>query len=293
MERTIKTAKLKKIALFLIKLSITLGSIAYVASQVDFSKLSALLASADLLWLAGAFLLFNASKILSSIRLSLYYAAVNVSLNQWEHLRLYYIGMFYNLFLPGGISGDGYKIYLLNRAFHSGFKPLTAATLLDRLSGLAALLFLGGGLFLFSSFAPLHPLLSPLSIAGMIAVLPLLYLLNRAVFPAFLSLFGETTLYAFGVQLLQLLSALCIVYAIGMEVHTIDTLTLFLISSVVAVLPLSIGGVGLRELTFLYGFTLIGGDTAGAVAFSAIFFLITALSSAVGGFLKAPFSHKD
>lgn len=200
--------------------------------------------------------------------------------------------MFYNLFLPGGISGDGYKIYLLNRAYHSGFKPLTQATLLDRISGLGALLFLGGALFLFSRFAEALGWLVPLAYLGLITVFPVLYLLNRFLFRTFLELFGTTTLYAFGVQLLQLLSAFCIVYAIGVEAQGIDYLTLFLISSVVAVLPISVGGIGVRELTFLYGFGLLAENAAPAISFSAIFFLITALSSLIGAFIKIPFDFE-
>lgn len=197
--------------------------------------------------------------------------------------------MFYNLFLPGGISGDGYKIYLLNRAYHSGLKPLTQATLLDRLSGLGALLFLGGTLFVFSRFSDVMEWLVPPAYIGLIALFPVLYLMNRYLFKAFISIFGITTLYAFGVQLLQLLSALCIVYAIGAQVQSIDYLTLFLVSSVVAVLPISVGGIGVRELTFLYGFGLLAENAAPAISFSAIFFLITALSSLIGAFLKIPF----
>ena len=72
----------------------------------------------------------------------------------------------------------------------------------------------------------------------------------------------------------------------------IDYLTLFLISSVVAVLPISIGGIGVRELTFLYGFSLIGGDTTMAVTFSLIFFVITALSSLLGAFIRNDFYYR-
>ena len=63
---------------------------------------------------------------------------------------------------------------------------------------------------------------------------------------------------------------------------SVDYLTLFLVSSVVAVLPISIGGVGVRELTFLYGFGLLGSDANSGVLFSFLFFLITALSSLAG-----------
>jgi uncharacterized membrane protein YbhN (UPF0104 family) len=269
------------------------GAIGYVTGKIDFNQLRAVFASANLFWLLGAFILFNLSKILSSVRLNLYYHSLTITLNQMDNLRLYYIGMFYNLFLPGGISGDGYKIYLLNKHYHSGFKLLTAATLLDRISGLSALIVLAGILFTFSRFAFLNPFLLPLALIGAVSVIPAVYIMNRVLFKSFIELFKITTFYAFGVQLLQLLCALSIVFAIDMQGHMLDYLTLFLISSVISVLPISIGGIGLRELTFLYGFGLIGGDTTSAVSFSVLFFLITALSSSVGGFIKVPFSHSD
>jgi len=37
--------------------------------------------------------------------------------------------MFYNLFLPGGIGGDGYKIYLLNKLSNKSIKSLTTVTI--------------------------------------------------------------------------------------------------------------------------------------------------------------------
>jgi uncharacterized membrane protein YbhN (UPF0104 family) len=282
----------RKIAKLLLKTAVTLGAIAYVAQQIDFSELGSILAAAEWLWLAAAFVAFNASKILSSVRLNRYFRELQIDLDEKTNLVLYYIGMFYNLFLPGGISGDGYKIYLLNKAFHTGFKPLTQATLLDRISGLAALLFLGGALFCFSSFAALFPLLVPAAVLGMLLVLPVTWLMTKKLFGRFLPIFRVTAWYAFGVQGLQLLSALFIVYALGMAGATVDYLTLFLVSSVVAVLPVSIGGIGLRELTFLYGFELIGGDVNTAVSFSLLFFIITVLSSLAGGFLRKPFSDR-
>jgi hypothetical protein len=59
-------------------------------------------------------------------------------------------------------------------------------------------------------------------------------------------------------------------------------LVIFLISSAVAVLPISIGGVGVRELTFLYGSQLLNVDMNVAVGISFLFYLITAVVS-LGG----------
>jgi hypothetical protein len=55
----------------------------------------------------------------------------------------------------------------------------------------------------------------------------------------------------------------------------------------VAVIPFTIGGVGARELVFVYAGQLLQVDIEKAVAFSLIFFLITACSSLAGAFFDA------
>lgn len=65
--------------------------------------------------------MFNISKIISSIRLNRYFKDINLSLSQTYNLKLYYLGMFYNLFLPGGIGGDGYKIYIIKNILNKKF----------------------------------------------------------------------------------------------------------------------------------------------------------------------------
>ena len=47
--------------------------------------------------------------------------------------------MFYNLFLPGAISGDAYKVIMLNRRYKTSYKKASAEVLLDRFSGVLAL----------------------------------------------------------------------------------------------------------------------------------------------------------
>ena len=280
----------KKLFKNILKLLVTLWALYYVLSHINTDTLLQLLRSSDPLWLFGALLAFNLSKIVSAIRLNRYFRAIGVYLSEGKNLLLYYLGMFYNLFLPGGISGDGYKIFLLGRRHNGRYKKLFQATLLDRISGLSALLFLAGILYGFSTFATLSTPLLYLIWSGVLLTVPVNYLLTWKLFPDFLKVFTATTLLAFAVQLLQLLSALMIVWALPeTTAPTVDFLTLFLISSVVAVLPISVGGIGVRELTFLYGFGLIGEDTTAAVTFSLIFFLITALSSLLGIFVKNDF----
>jgi len=60
-------------------------------------------------------------------------------------------------------------------------------------------------------------------------------------------------------------------------------LFIFLVSSVVAVLPLTIGGMGARELTFFYFAGLLQMETGISVMVSLLFFLIS-LASSIPGF---------
>ena len=98
-----------------IKFALSGAALYIVFQNIDRSQLLVLLKSAQPAWLLLALLAYNASKILSSFRLTHYFQANQILLNERDNLQLYYIGMFYNLFLPGGIGGDAYKIWFLNR----------------------------------------------------------------------------------------------------------------------------------------------------------------------------------
>jgi len=276
---------MKKKLKLLLKILLTVAALWFVLHKIDMKKLAEALSGADTFWLFGAFVFFNLSKIASAYRLNLYFRAIGLKLSETYNLVLYYVGMFYNLFLPGGIGGDGYKVYLLNRHFKKGVKPLLQAVLLDRLSGLAGLVIYACLLFAVSGYAEINSLFTPLAIALAAAVIPISYLATKLLFRQFVAVFGTTMLWGLGVQLLQLVSAWMILNSLGIENMVVEYLTLFLVSSVVAVLPLTIGGVGVRELTFLYGLEFIGVEPSLGVTFSFLFFIITALSSLLGLFL--------
>ena len=81
--------------------------------------------------------------------------AVGVSLSETTNLRLYWLGMFCNLFLPGGIGGNDYKVLVLRRAYPTKIALLVRALVLDLVSDLLAL-----GLLL-AALACVVPLLLP------------------------------------------------------------------------------------------------------------------------------------
>lgn len=282
----------KKIIKLLVKICLTVVLLYVVLRQIDLDALKALLLQGNLWMLFLAFAAFNLSKILSSVRLNFYFNALQINMTEWKNLILYYIGMFYNLFLPGGIGGDGYKIYLLQKHFSAGYKNLIAATLLDRVSGAVGLLFFGGIFFLISSFTLIHDALNWLVVFGTLLLIPVFYYLSKRYFTTFMPVFRSTLMLGFAVQLAQILAAYFIFKALFLDHLMIEGIVLFLISSLVAILPITIGGVGVRELVFLYGFDFLQSDATVGVAFALLFFTITALSSLIGAFLPNPFGQK-
>lgn len=236
----------------------------------------------------GYFLLgllcYHLSKIVSAFRLARFYQIASFFPAFLFNLKLYYVGMFYNLFLPGGIGGDGYKIFLINKKQQIAIKPLLSAAFLDRLSGLFALVFIGAAFYILQPFEGLPKVFLYLAFAGIFLGIPGFYLLFNYVFKAFSEVFTSTLLFSFMVQGIQVIAAICLMLSLEINENWIPIICLFLISSAVSVLPISVGGAGARELVFYGGAAFVGMGQPLAVAFSLLFFFITALASLKGFF---------
>jgi uncharacterized membrane protein YbhN (UPF0104 family) len=235
--------------------------------KIDFQKLKSLEIK-NYIYLILAFFAFNLSQIISAIRLNEYLKSIGLKISPKIQTKLYYIGMFYNTLLPGGIGGDGYKAYLFNKNYKIPYKKIIKAMLIDRLSGLFAILAILG-------------VIVDKMIFVLVLALILLFLIHKFIFkefriaPFFLSI---------AIQLLQGLAFILIILSLGVESNLFSYLALFYISSIISVIPISVGGVGLRELTFLYGVKFFNIDATIGIVGAFIFFLINLISSAIGIF---------
>jgi len=272
-----------------LKILLTGGALYLVFQKIDTDNLLQLSKTLSWGWLIPAIALFVGSKVATAIRLNAYFANIHISLSFWENWRLYLIGMFYNLFLPGGIGGDGYKVYLLNNQFKTPVKELLKASLLDRLGGLIAILALLFGILLLIDL-PLpfgEPWVSDAVFnIGMIGVVPGFWLLQKFLFSNFLPSFWQGIIWSLVGQLAQMAAVVCLLLALGVQDNYLAYQAVFLLSSIVAVLPLTIGGVGARELVVVYAHTYAGIQETEAVAFSLLFFLISAAVSLTGAWVK-------
>ena len=275
------TEKLRKKGITALKIIISAVLIYFIFTKIELKDVLQTLKKSHPFYLFLALLFFVSSKVLSAFRTNLYFHQIGAKITQWSNLKLYLLGMFYNLFLPGGIGGDAYKGYVIQKEYQPGTKKVVSSLLLDRLSGMLLLFVYACVLALlsknefFQSFYGLIIAAIPLSVL-------VFWFVNKTFFPTTLPVFWKSVGFSALVQLAQLVSVLFILKSLSVSLDTIEYLFVFLVSSIVSVIPLTIGGIGSREVTFLYGAEWLGLDASTSIGISFAFFLITALTSLFG-----------
>jgi len=227
---------------------------------------------------------------------------------------LFFIGMFYNQFLPGGTGGDIIKSYLLLKETDKKAGALLAVVF-DRFIGLVALVSITATLvvlryqwlsqtpetrrllwiLLFLLGSAITALLTSFIISGF----NLFYLLPDK-FPgreklieisAAYHLYAHhwfATLLAFGASLVAHLATfttfLCVAYAFRAGVALIDFFAILPIERTITALPISFAGVGLREQILQVMLNnLCGVPVAVAKLIGSMSFLIILFCCAPGG----------
>lgn len=278
-ETPYKESKGLKWLKLLLKIAVTVACLWYVSGKLDFAKAGAALRNANWFYLFLALIAFAISKLIAAIRLNIYFKNINIHLAGWQNIKLYWLGMFYNLFLPGSISGDAYKVILLTKKYKISYKKTTTAVLLDRFSGL-----LGLGLILavYALLVLKNNLYTAIIVAGAGLAVLTLYFIIKFWLKDFIRSFLPTLLLGTLVQASQVVCVYFIMSALGIPAHVSEYIFIFLISSVVAVLPLTIGGLGAREVVFLEGSKYFGLAQETSVVISLLFYLITLATSSIG-----------
>lgn len=276
------SARMRKAFTFSVKLIVTIGALTFVVARIDLASTWQYIRSANALWLGIALVIYIASQLLSAMRINIFYNAIGLPLGTMMNVRLYWLGMFYNFFLPGGVGGDGYKVYYLNRHYRRGARELIAIMFSDRVSGMAAIviyMLLFASLFVNTEIIPMQQwlwCLIPLVLAGY-------YIFVRIVKRAATKRAWHVMLMSMAVQFLQMIAAGAILYALaGALDNWKHYMLLFYVSSIASAIPISMGGIGLREAAFVYGSQLLGTDENIAVALSVLFYVTSLIASLPG-----------
>jgi uncharacterized protein (TIRG00374 family) len=278
----------------------------YVAYTVDLS--TAWKQTADqtlsLVVLAGIVLLIQLA--LGGARWFIILRGLDARPSLWETLKLFYVSIFFNSCVLSGVGGDLVRAWLSYRSRIS-VKTAVTSVILDRVAALAAvaLLVLLTAPILLSrvgvSISTLVPAL--LAVGGLIGILivaqldrlpeswlqirPLRLLRElgasvRVVFMRPARVFPLVGVATLGQAALALAT-----YAIGvslsLEVSFLECLALMQPVALLANLPISIGGWGVRETAMISLFGLVGVPASAALALSVQLGLLTLIVSLPGG----------
>ena len=275
-----KESKVGRFLKLLVKIAITILCFWYISTKIDFGKALNALLKANWFLLFVALIFFILSKLLSAFRLNIYFRNIKLQLSEWNNIKLYWLGMFYNLFLPGAISGDAYKVVLLNRRYKTSYKKASAAVLLDRFSGVLAL----GVILSVYGIIVLHNYkYDVLLIFAAILAFAGFYVVIRFLFKDFLKSFFPTFLWALAVQLSQVVCVYFIMLSLHLSLLQHEWIFIFLLAAVISVLPISLGGgLGTREFVFVEGSRFFHLDPQTGVIISLLFYLLTVIGSTWG-----------
>jgi hypothetical protein len=281
----------------------------------------------DFRWLAVALLAFAPTLLIVSWRWRLLLGVHGVFLKYWRVLELNMIGQFFSAFLVGTTGGDVVKIFYVARKVPQKKAAVGFTVIVDRVIGMIAMLFLGvalsftqlsllmsthftraftGTFYLFAAggaVASIGATLAPLflkrpAIRSLLEKLPFASRVSK-VLAAY-----EVTARAFGRNVIAMLvsipSQLCIIlmgYFITRAMHLppiplVTFCAILTIVNMLIALPVSMNGVGVRELLFKSFLGLVGIDGDKAVTFSLTFFVLNLAWSLLGGAFYLLYRHE-
>ncbi|MCR8560747.1 flippase-like domain-containing protein [Mucilaginibacter sp. BJC16-A38] len=282
-----KTTKQKiwNVAKLVLKIGVTTVLLVWVFSKVDINSVKyRLLHPKYWLMYGAAILCFFFSMIVSAWRLLSFFKSIGLNLNPKYNLRLYFLGMFYNILLPGGIGGDGYKMYLINKTYKIPVKRVFWAVMFDRLSGLWAIALIAT---VFVFLIPQISSYSWLAFAAFLVISLVYYFVVHRFFRDYTKYFFQAHGKALILQSLQLLTIACVIlsqpdfYQAGFHGEFSPYLLSFLISGFAILIPTA-GGAGAREAFFTVMAKVFPMKPDLAVLLATSFYLISLIVAFLG-----------
>jgi uncharacterized membrane protein YbhN (UPF0104 family) len=284
---------------WMLRAAVTAVVLTYISHDVDHADLRAALSAVhvrDLLLPLGLYL---AGQVLSAVKWWLVGSSVGLTRPLVEYVRFYFIGMIVNVFGVSTIGGDVVRGLYLG----AGRRPTLAlnSVVFDRVSGLAILMALGAlALLAFPQYHLPWALSAALMAGGLglavgwwtcprlVRLLPARNRFRRLVEHDLAPFWRDRRLLAW----ISVLSAIfhlsqvgvqyLLARAAGTSLPFSYCLIMHPVLSLMLALPISIGGFGVREGGYLYFLTRIDVDDSIAVTMGLLWWLMTAVSGALG-----------
>jgi uncharacterized protein (TIRG00374 family) len=291
----------------MLKSACTIGLLCLIFSQVNLGHALRQLGSIGVWQLAGSSIVLFGLLLPTALRWTLVMRALRHDLP----LRYTWPGIlhasFFNQALPSTMGGD---IVRMAGSYAAGLsvRDAVGGVVIDRLSAFISLMVLialmapvtlslfGVGLswgIITLASAALTAVLCVVAL-GVISRAPhrsgwlqAFTYISRGLYQVFSDLRSgaEVTLVGLFIHVLRVIAIWILADGLHIEVDFLHMLAIAPIALLAAMVPISIGGWGVREVTFLYGLGLVGVSTQDAVLISVTFGLVSIVTSLPGGLL--------
>lgn len=298
-----KMSKSTKIKLKIL-VSIVLFASLFVFGKVDLEKTKDVFLHANPFVLSATVLLFLASVVPMAKRWQILAESLGFQRSLMELLRLYYVGGFFNLFLPSTVGGDVSRCYYLVKGtgmHKEGFYSVLA----DRASGIAVLFLCASFGILLSPGASSLPwqLKWPIYAGtfGIFCVLPFMPFLTRTflgernwltrqfnesaarVFWEHRTLIPVSLFWSFASQIMLVFCHYGVGMALGLNIPLWYCFVFYPSVAVLGFVTPSFNGIGIREWAYTYFLIMIGIDKSHALTYALMWLGLTTFASLLGG----------
>lgn len=265
-------------------------------------------------WLAAGVAFFLGSIYAGLLRWKVLLEPQDLAPSHKRLWQIYFIGQFFNVFMFGSTGGDLVRAYYAARETHHRKAETAVTVLMDRLIGLIVLVVIALGVLtirydFFLRHPETHlPCLLLLAMAGLLILglglapslrkLPLTPLLTRfpvwsrrlrqlylsmLYFPFRSRLLLKTVLASLCLHVLVFAACYCLGKSLGLPLVFTDYLTILPIIMTLSSLPITPGGLGVRESLFVVLMHPLGIPLEQALPLSLLVYFAGLLSGLVGG----------
>lgn len=299
-----------------LKIVVSLALIAFLLHKTGLERTFSELSKADLWMIPVCIAAYLFAQFISTWRWQFLARALDFNLSMRELYDYYLIGMFSNQFLPGAIGGDAVRMFMLAKSANRKKREALLTLLAERGVGLIAIMMFTTAICLLPSVSSIDWGLRPslpglphfyldtrlflvsLSLIGIVGYLVLWFVpLERWVerFPK-LALLKQAKVYwsnipllikSVGVSMLvqgmMIGIQMLILKALHVQIPVLDMAAVYGMVSLISVLPLTWGGLGVREAAYQTLLMKVGLPDHTALAFGVYWLLVSTLTSLIGG----------
>lgn len=298
-----------------LKVAISLLLLGWLVKAIDWRNCFQIAVRADLMMILLAVVMLTLERVLSVVKWRLFLTVKGSNISFWRLFIINYVGGFWGLILPSSVSADIVRGFYLSRAT-ADLKLTVTSMAVDRfISGISLVVIacLGGW------FAGYHPGLERLRIltlsVAVVMIIAVAILFQRSFlrwlderiiqkfsgwkivrvartwitacleYRQYPGLLAGAFLLSLSVQVMRVL--VFYVVALGFDMHAPLMYYLIFIPliMVLIMLPVSLNGIGVREVSFVGFFSMAGMPESGAFVVSFAVSVLTTLTTAVGGLI--------